>query len=311
MPVLSIVVPVYRSAQTLPELHRRLSAVLLAASLDFEIVFVEDCGQDSSWDVISTLAAADPRVSGLRLTRNFGQHNALLAGIRAARGHLIATLDDDLQHPPEELPKLLAELDRGFDVVYGWPDHPRHSFFRNLASLLIRIVLQKGMGAATARRVSAFRLFRANLKAAFAHFRGPSINLDLLLTWGASRFSYVNVRHDPRKIGSSGYSALKLIRHALVMITSFSTIPLRLASLAGFAFAAVGFLTMAYVVLRVLIQGVAVPGFAFLASSICLFSGVQLLALGIVGEYLASMFERTMDRPSYLIRDRTAPSGPQ
>jgi undecaprenyl-phosphate 4-deoxy-4-formamido-L-arabinose transferase len=260
-------------------------------------VFVEDCGGDDSWSVIQQLAAADPRVRGFRMSRNFGQHNALLCGIQEARGETIVTLDDDLQHPPEEIPKLLAKLDEGYDVIYGPPEREQRGLLRDLASQITKLALEGAMGAANARQVSALRAFRTRLRDAFANYRSPTVNIDVLLTWSTTRFAAVRVRHEAPKFGESGYTPRKLLRHALNMMTGFSTRPLQVASLMGFSFALFGLAVLGYVLIRWLLQGSAVPGFAFLASIIAIFSGAQLMALGIIGEYLARMYFRTMERP--------------
>jgi undecaprenyl-phosphate 4-deoxy-4-formamido-L-arabinose transferase len=305
MPALSVVIPVYRAAASLVELHQRVAGVLAEYPGGFEIVFVEDCGGDESWDVIQGLARADPRVRGMKLSRNYGQHNALLAGIRDARGKLIATMDDDLQHPPEELPKLLEKLGDTYDVVYGPPDKEQHGLLRDWASRITKIALQGAMGPETARSISALRVFRAELRDAFADYRSPSVNIDVLLTWATTRFAWVQVRHAPRKHGTSGYGVRRLLTHAVNMMTGFSTIPLQLASVLGFVFALFGFAILAYVMGRYFVDGSRVPGFPFLASIIAIFSGVQLFALGIMGEYLARMHFRTMERPAYAVRERT------
>jgi glycosyltransferase involved in cell wall biosynthesis len=307
--MISFVVPVYRSAESLPELHRRITAVFGDSDQDLEIIFVEDCGGDASWSVIQQLAAADQRVRGYRMSRNYGQHNALLCGIREARGETIVTLDDDLQHPPEEIPKLLAKLDEGFDVVYGPPEKEQHGLLRDLASQITKLALEGAMGAANARQVSALRAFRTRLRDAFAEYRSPTVNIDVLLTWATTSFSAVRVRHEARKYGESGYTPRKLVRHALNMMTGFSTRPLQLASMMGFSFALLGLLILAYVLIRWLLQGSAVPGFAFLVSIIAIFSGAQLMALGIIGEYLARMHLRTMEWPTYVVREETTEQG--
>lgn len=306
---ISAVVPVYRSQAMLPELHRRLVAALEQIGRPFEILLVEDCGGDDSWSVIEQLAAADPRVRGLRLARNYGQHNALLCGIRAARGELVVTLDDDLQNPPEEIHRLLARLDEGYDVVYGSPQAETHGFLRDQASRITKLALQGAMGVDSASKVSAFRVFRTRLRDAFAAYRSPSVNIDVLLTWGTTRFGSVLVRQDERAVGDSGYTLRKLINHAVNMMTGFSVLPLQVASVLGLAFGSMGFLVLLYVLLRYLVQGSAVPGFPFLASIIAIFSGVQLFALGIFGEYLARMHFRSMERPPYALRSSTAAQG--
>lgn len=307
-PMLSVVVPVYRSAPMLPELHRRVAAALQAEVPSFELVLVEDCGGDDSWSVIQRIAATDPRVRGIRLARNYGQHNALLCGIRAARGEIIATIDDDLQNPPEEIPRLLARLDSDCDVVYGTPRAETHGVLRNMASRVTKMALQSAMGAETARNVSAFRVFRSRLRAAFDAYRSPTVNIDVLLTWGTTRFAALPVRQDERAMGESGYTVSKLLTHALNMMTGFSTLPLRVASVLGVAFAFAGLVVLAYVVGRWAIHGSTVPGFPFLASIVAIFSGVQLFAMGIFGEYLARMHFRTMERPPYAVQSETTAS---
>ncbi|EGV19345.1 glycosyltransferase family 2 protein [Thiocapsa marina] len=306
--MISFVVPVYRSAESLAELYHRLLAEFGSTAAGFELIFVEDCGGDRSWHVIQQLAARDARVRGFQMSRNYGQHNALLCGIRAAEGDVVVTLDDDLQHPPEEIPKLLAKLDEGYDVVYGPPEQEQHGLLRDLASQITKLALEGAMGAANARHASALRAFRTRLRDAFADYSSPTVNIDVLLTWATTSFTTVRVRHEARKFGQSGYTPRKLVRHALNMMTGFSTRPLQLASLMGFAFALFGLVILGYVLIRWLLQGSAVPGFAFLASIITVFSGAQLLALGIIGEYLARMHFRTMDRPPYVVREKTGES---
>jgi len=302
---ISAVVPVYRSAAILPELHRRLTDSLSALADRHEIILVEDCGGDDSWSVIESLAERDPCVRGIGMSRNYGQHNALLCGIRAARYPLIVTLDDDLQNPPEEIHKMLAVLDGGADVVYGTPESEQHGFMRDQSSRITKLALQSAMGADTARNVSAFRVFRTRLRDAFASYRGPYVSIDVLLTWGTTDFSHVTVRHEPRTVGVSNYTFRKLVTHAFNMMTGFSTLPLQIASVIGFLFTLFGFFILAYVLVSFVTNGAVVPGFAFLASIIAIFSGAQLFALGIIGEYLARMHFRSMDRPTYLVREET------
>ncbi len=302
----SVVVPVYRSAETLRKLVRSLMETLEGIGEPFEIILVEDASPDESWTHISAIAEADSRVRGIRLSRNYGQHNALLCGIRAARFDRTVTLDDDLQNPPEEIPILLAALDDRTDVVYGTPLSEAHGFMRNVASRITKLALQEAMGADVARNVSTFRAFRTRLRDAFPAYRGPYVSIDVLLTWGTTRFSHTPVRHEPRRVGRSGYTMRKLVAHGLNMATGFSTLPLQLASFIGFIFTVFGLLVLGYVIANYIANGPDnVPGFAFIASMVAIFSGAQLFALGIIGEYLARMHFRAMDRPTYLIGERT------
>jgi glycosyltransferase involved in cell wall biosynthesis len=271
----------------------------------FEIIFVEDSGGDGSWAIIAELARGDPRVRGIRLGRNYGQHNALLCGIRAARQDVIVTMDDDLQHPVSEIALLLAALDEHHDVVYGAPQAEQHGLLRDLASRLTKIALASVMGAKTARNVSAFRAFRTRLRDGFRDYRSPTVSIDVLLAWTTSRFSAIEVRHAPRAAGISGYTVRKLIKHAINLMAGFSTLPLQIASIIGFVFVVFGALIMLWVVLNFLLAGSAVPGFAFLASIVTIFSGAQLFALGIFGEYLGRIHFRAMDQPTYVIGNST------
>jgi glycosyltransferase involved in cell wall biosynthesis len=306
---LSVVVPVYNSEGTLRLLVERLRQVLTDMSSAYEIILVNDGSRDRSWYIIQGLVASDPLVHGINLMRNYGQHNALLAGIRAAGYDLIVTLDDDLQNPPEEIPKLLDELTQGYDVVFGKPDKEQHGFLRNMASQVTKLVLKRAMGAEAARNVSAFRAFRTSLRDAFQDFYGPYVSIDVLLTWGTTRFSAVQVRHEPRRIGTSSYTLSRLITHALNMMTGFSVVPLQVASMTGFGFTLFGFGVLVYVFGRYFLQGNPVPGFPFLASIITIFSGAQLFALGIMGEYLARMHFRTMNKPAYVVREHIGDQG--
>ncbi len=301
---ISVVVPVYNSSMVLPLMVKELEAVLPKSSVDFELILVNDASPDQSWQIITELARERAWIHGINLMRNVGQHNALLCGIRAARYEIVVTIDDDLQNPPSEIPKLLEKLEQGFDVVYGVPGHEQHGILRDLASRMTKLVLQNAMGAEIARNISAFRVFRTQVREAFQQYRGPFVSIDVLLTWGTTRFGVITVRHESRRAGVSGYTLRKLIAHALNMMTGFSVLPLQIASVIGFAFTVLGLATLAFVIGRYVFYGSPVPGFPFLASAIAVFSGAQLFALGIIGEYLARMHFRMMDRPAYTVRSR-------
>ncbi len=303
---ISVVVPVYNSETILPELVARLEPVLETLCNSFELILVNDGSRDDSWSTIRELSLAHGWVRGLNLMRNYGQHNALLCGIRAARFDTIVTMDDDLQHPPEEIHKLLAKLEQGYDAVYGSPEREQHGLLRDLASQLTKLALQGSMGVETARQVSAFRAFRTYMRAAFADYHSPFVSIDVVLTWATTRFAAIRVRHDARTRGASNYTVRKLITHAMNMMTGFSTLPLQLANLFGFACMGFGALLLVYVVGRYLLYGTTVPGFTFLSSIVAIFSGTQLMALGIIGEYLARMHFRMMERPTYTVRDEVA-----
>ncbi len=306
VPELSVVIPVYNSAYILPSLVERLGPVLSEHVLRYEAILVNDGSCDGSWDVICELAQKNPWIRGINLMRNYGQHNALLCGIREAETDVIITMDDDLQNPPEEIPKLLAKMTEGYDVVYGTPAKRQHGFWRNLASRTIRLALQEAMGAETAGSVSPFRAFRTRIRNAFPKYLGPLISVDVLLPWGTTRFASVAVHHDARQEGVSNYTFRKLLTYAFNMLTGFSLVPLQCASWVGFSFTLLGLAILCFVVGRFLIQGGSVPGFPFLASIIVIFAGAQLFALGIFGEYLARMHQRIMNRPTYVVAEKTS-----
>lgn len=303
MTSVSVVVPVFNAQATLPELLSRLDGVLRGCAADYEIILVNDGSSDESWRRICEVASKSDRIVGMDLARNFGQHNALLAGIRRARHEVIVTLDDDLQNPPEEIPRLVGELaGTGHDVVYGVAASLGHQRWRNTTSLTTKWALRAFMGAETAQNVTSFRAFRAGVRDAFRDYRGSFVSVDVLLTWGTTRFGSVTVQHSPRRQGSSNYTFWMLLTHAFNMVTGFSTVPLQFASYIGFAFTLFGIAVLAFVIGRYLLVGTSVAGFPFLASIIAIFSGAQLFALGIIGEYLARMHFRVMDKPSYAVR---------
>ena len=301
---LSVVVPVYNGALTLKPLLQRLIPVLKELVSHYEIILVNDGSSDQSWQKIEALAQEYAAVRGINMMRNYGQHNVLLCGIRAAHYELIVTMDDDLQHLPEEIPKLLDKLSEGNDIVYGLPKELPHSCWRNFFSRLIKRLLTSLIGVRNFSGFSAFRAFRSEVRDAFSGYNNPDVNIDVLISWGTTRFAAVFVSHSPLEIGKSNYTFRKLFNVAMQVITTFSTAPLRIASLVGFSFVLFGFVIFSYVVYVYFFLN-SVPGFPFLVSIIALFSGAQLFALGIIGEYLAKIFLRSMNQPPYLVRETT------
>lgn len=298
----SVIVPVYNGEATLPLLVQRLKPVLQGLGRPYEVVLVNDGSRDGSWMVIERICAENQWVHGIDLMRNQGQENALLCGLRAARYDITAMIDDDLQNPPEEIPRLLTKLEEGFDVVYGTPEREQHGLFRDLASIITKLVLQEAMGAQNARNVTTFKVFRTQLREAFSQYTSPHVSIDVLLTWGTQRFGALKVQHDPRAAGKSNFTFRKLVTHAINMVTGFSTMPLQVASLVGFTFALFGFGAMVYVFWDYIVHGNPVPGFPFLAALITIMSGAQLFAIGVIGEYLARIHMRSMDRRPYTVR---------
>ena len=301
----SVVIPVYNSAATIPVLVAEVLKVLEIMRGRHELILVNDGSRDRSWDAIAHAAEAHDCVRGIDLRRNYGQHNALLCGIREARFDVVITLDDDLQHPPEEIPRLLAELEEGHDLVYGVPRRGQHGRWRSLASWATRQTLHRGIGAESAGNVSAFRAFRTPLREAFATYEGPFVSLDVLMSWATSLVGYIRVHHRPRQVGTSHYGLFGLLTHAGNLVTGMSVVPLHFATLIGLIFSLVGLVVLLFVVVRFLVEGSAVAGFPFLASIIAVFAGAQLFSLGIIGAYIARVHFHVMQRPAYTVRRRT------
>ena len=298
---ISVVIPVYRGETLIEPLVERLAKSLPKFSKKYEVLLVNDGSPDDSWAVIKKLARKYKWVQGIHLMRNYGQHNATLCGVRAAQHEITITLDQDLQHPPEEIPVLLAQLKNGFDVVYGSPKRLPQGFLRNVLTANIKRILARVMGVPSVKNISAFRAFRTELRNAFSNFQSPTLIIDVLLSWGTSHFTSVPVEIE-RPEERSNYRFSALVKAALLILTGYSTAPLRLASWIGFLMTVFGMGVFIYVVIISFMAG-SIPGFPFLASIIALFSGAQLFALGIFGEYLARMFDRSMDRPTYIIHE--------
>ncbi|OIQ86179.1 undecaprenyl-phosphate 4-deoxy-4-formamido-L-arabinose transferase [mine drainage metagenome] len=300
----SVVVPVFRSdPEILADLCARVSRVLDGRGGTHEIILVDDSGQTAHWERVRALVRSRPRLRGLRLGRNFGQHNALLAGIRAAKGAVIVTLDDDLQNRPEDIPALLDTLtQRQVDVVYGVPRQRGHGLWRNIGAWGARVLASASLGRGIAKIASPFRAFRRDVRDGFSDFGGADVMIDVLLSWSTSQFAAIPVEHDPRVRGRSGYSLRALLRLAVTMVIGMTSLPLRLSGLLGLAIMVLGCGLLAYVLIRYFGSSVHVAGFTFLASVLLIVSGAQLLSLGFIGEYISRLHLRSMGQPSYTNR---------
>ena len=299
----SVVVPVYRGSATLRELHCRTLEQLGADNDDWELIFVDDCSPDGSWEVIEQLHREDPgHVVALQMSRNFGQHAALLAGVRISTKDIVVTMDDDLQHRPSTISTLIGALGQGNDLVYGVPEKGEHAKWRNITSRTAKWILSNTIGAEQARNSSAFRAFRRELSDGWSRVSDPYVSLDVLLSWVTTSHAAIPIPMDERAAGTSNYSFLKLMRHMLNMMTGYSTRPLRLVTLLGFLASFAGLASLFFVIGRWWMTENATPGFAFLASMISVFGGLQLFALGVIGEYLGRMHVRSMSKPAYNVR---------
>ena len=297
---LSVVVPVYRSQATLPELHRRLVAALEPVEPSFEILLVEDCGGDDSWSVIQSLAAADSRVRGIPLSRNFGQHAATICGFAQAHGQWIATRDDDLEQAPENLPDLYRKAREGHDLVYGVYPQRSHKTWRNATSAIARWLFNKAIPSLNYEYTS-FRVIRGDLARELQRFDSPFPFVDGYLSWLTNRCASVEVPHGARVSGSSNYTFRKLLTHTINIFVTFSDMPLRMASWLGLLSFLLGMGWLAFIVLRFLVGGISVSGFASIMAGILLFGGVQLLVLGVFGEYLGRINFKSSKKPLFLV----------
>jgi glycosyltransferase involved in cell wall biosynthesis len=305
----SVIIPCYRSARTLPELVERLQVSLTgfnsgeAPINDFEILLVVDGSPDDTYEVAHRLQGKYHNVRSIQLRRNYGQHNALLAGIVRAKYGIAITMDDDLQHRPEELRRLIAPLENPqTDLVYGVPHNEEHSIARSWASRTVKASLALS-GVDNAKDVSALRAFRTELRAGFAHVNDTFASVDVMLSWTTTGVVREPVAMDKRTTGKSSYTISRLIRHAVTMVTGYSSVPLKLVTWLGLACAIFGTTLLIIVLVRFAEGKTSVAGFTTIASMVALFSGAQMLSIGILGEYVGRIHFRGMQRPTYLVRD--------
>lgn len=301
LPEVSVVIPVYGGESTIASLAARLTASFEAASMGFELLLVCDRPRDGSWAVARRLAEADPRVSAVLLGRNYGQHPATLLGIRMARGTTVVTMDEDLQHSPEDVPRIVAASVASKGIVYGIASRLQHGAWRNFTSRTAKRFLARFVGFQAATDLTAFRAFPTRLREAFERYEGRNVAIDVLLSWSGAPTSTMVCEHAPRQGGASGYTLRKLVNYMLDLTVGYSTAPLRVASALGLLSMVVAFGIGLLIVANYFVRGSVVPGFAFLALSIAMFAGVQLLSIGVIGEYLGRLYENSLRKPQYTI----------
>jgi len=308
-PVLSVVVPCHDEADGLPTLHARLSTVMNALALSWELVCVNDGSTDATLAVLRRLRAADARMTVINLSRNFGKEAALTAGLDHARGEAVIVIDADLQDPPELIPELVARWRDGFDVVYaqrrrrdgdGW-------LKRATARGFYRLMSRVG-GVRLPRDVGDFRLMSRRATDAVLTLREHHRFMKGIFAWVG--FPSVAVPYDraAREAGSSSWSYWRLWNLALEGITSFTTAPLRIATYVGLLVALVALLYGVFLIVHTIVMGASVPGYPSLMTVVLFMGGVQLMTLGILGEYVGRVFNETKRRPLYLL-ERVLPSG--
>jgi len=308
---ISVVIPVYQAEGCLEELYRRLAASLGGISRDFEIVLIEDCGGDRSWDIIHDLAAKDPRVKGIQFSRNFGQHYGITAGLDHCDGDWVVVMDCDLQDRPEDIPRLYAKAKEGYDVVVARREGARsHQLFKRLGSWLFYKLFsylaeveysQTGNFCMLSRKVvGGFRQMRERLR-----FFGALIN------WMGFPSATVNVQHDERYDGRSTYTVEKLWRLASETIIAYSDKPLRLSVQVGFLIALLAFCYGVYILARALVYGSEIAGWASLIVSVYFMGGIIVAILGMLGIYLGKTFDEAKKRPLYIVMRTTFNAQPK
>lgn len=308
-PLISVVIPVYKAEKILAELYGRLRLALETVTSNFEIVLVEDCGGDASWEVIERLAATDPRVHGLQFSRNFGQHYGITAGLDHCSGEWVVVMDCDLQDQPEEIPRLYAKAQQGFDVVLALrgarKDPPLKRFtswlFYRLFSWLADLDVDGDSGN--------FRIMSRRVVRNFTRMREQLRFFGGHVQWMGFPTASIQIQHSVRFEGTSTYTFNKLLKLATDTIIAYSDKPLRLAVRAGFAMAAVSFCFGSYILARALWHGVAIPGWSSLIVSFYFLGGLIIGILGIIGVYLGKTFDEAKKRPLYIVRRATLSAG--
>jgi len=299
---ISVVIPLYNEEESIEELYSQLVPVMVDLGEPYEIIFVDDGSKDKSFDILQGLHIKDNHVKVIRLTRNFGQPAAKSAGFDFSKGKIVVTIDADLEHPPEEIPKLIKKIEEGYDVVYGIFSERKHSTFRIAGSGFSKWVLSKIVTVGRTN-ISGFAAMRASAIERLKLCGERTRFLSGLLSWTGANVGTVEVEHRYRHAGKSRYGIFKLLGLWFDMIVSFTDLPLRLASVGGFILGAIGLLMALGYLIRYLLYGFGVPGFATTTILLFIFFGFQFLYLGIIGEYLARINTEVRHRPRYIVRE--------
>jgi dolichol-phosphate mannosyltransferase len=308
-PLISVVIPVYKAEKMLDELYRRLRAALETVSPHFEIVLVEDCGGDRSWDVIERLAAADPRVVGLQFSRNFGQHYGITAGMDQCRGDWVVVMDCDLQDQPEEIPRLYAKAQEGYDVVLALRGPRQDPLLKRFTSWLFYRLFSYLADIRFDGDSGNFRIMSRQVVKNFNRMREQLRFFGGHVQWMGFPTTGIQVAHDERLEGKSTYTFAKLWKLAADTIIAYSDKPLRMAARLGLSMAAVSFGFGSYILARSLIHSSPIPGWSSLIVSLYFIGGLIIGILGIIGVYLGKAFDESKKRPLYIVRRLTANAG--
>jgi dolichol-phosphate mannosyltransferase len=300
----SVVVPVFNEEGNVQELAARIVQTMVKVGAPFELLFVDDGSRDSTPQALRAVAARDPRVRVLRFTRNYGQEAAVEALYLNARGRWLIQLDGDLQHPPEEIPKLIAKKGEGYDVVYGVREGRQDALFRVAASRLMQWSMRTMMEIELPEDVSTFRLMSAPVARLVAALPERRKFFSALLVWSGARIGTVRVAHAPRHTGVTHYNLTKLVNHTFDLVVGFSSKPLRYIGTLGLTFAALGFAMGLWVIGRKLLFDYGMMGWPSLFAAVAILGGMQLMATSVIGEYIARIYVQAQDRPLYNVAER-------
>ncbi|MBP2109882.1 glycosyltransferase family 2 protein [Paenibacillus silagei] len=299
---LSIVIPVYNSKQGLDELYTRISKVLKKLDLSYEIILVDDCSTDDSYEKMIQLNNIDNRVKIIQLMRNFGQHTALICGMNHSSGDYLITMDDDLQNPPEEIPNLLNEINKGYDCIIGKAVDKKHARYRNFGSFIIGKSYEKIFGKPRNIKMSSFRILSRPLVESLISYKAEHPMIDALILKNTNKIANIEVEHDHRKYGVSNYSLKKSYKLAMDLLVNYSTIPLQFISSIGFLFSGIGAIIVIYVIVGKILGWISAVGWSSIVALICIFSGLILISFGIVGEYLIRIISQVSFFQQYAVR---------
>lgn len=298
----SVVIPVFNEEENILELYRRLSTQMEKLGT-YEIIMVDDGSSDGSWDLIKELHKSDSRVKGLSFSRNFGHHIALSAGLDYAKAEVMILMDADMQDPPEEIPRLIEKFRESYDIVYGIRKTRHDPLFKRLTSALFWFTLKRFSGVPMPAGQTMLRVLSRRVVDVMREMREYARFIHGMMAWTGFRVTTVEVSHSPRVKGKSKYNIPKLFRLAFNAITSFSTIPLRLAVYVGLISSFLSLIVGIYFVYRKILYGIPVLGYASIIVSVFFVGGIQLLVLGIFGEYLGRTYQEVQRRPLYILRE--------
>jgi len=301
MKLISFVIPVYNGSAMVERLHQHLLPIAKSFG-KYEMIFVDDGSTDGSFSILTKLQSKDPNVCAIELSRNFGQHNATLAGLSCAHGEVIVTLDQDLQNPPEEIPRLIRKLMEGFDVVYGLPEERAHNFFRNITSDFSKWISRKILSTALNGNFSSFRAMKKWVVDEIVKYNSSYTYIDGLISWTTTNIGGITVRNDKSDF-ESHYTLLRLINHGLNLLVNFSIKPLQIASMLGLLSAFAGLIGAAVVVAQKIIYGVPVQGWTSIMVVVLVIGGMQIVFLGLIGEYTGRILMNSNSSPKFIIRD--------